>query len=49
METSVAHREHGKMTSEDSYIIGTELMVYHDDDDDDDDELRMTILRRKYM
>jgi hypothetical protein len=23
------------MSSEDSYMIGTDLMVYHDDDDDD--------------
>jgi hypothetical protein len=29
-------REDGKITSEDSYIIGTDLMVYHDVDDDDD-------------
>jgi hypothetical protein len=28
----------GKMTSEDSYMIGTDLMFYHDDDDDDDDD-----------
>jgi hypothetical protein len=31
---SDAQREDGKMTSEDSYMIGTDLMVYHDDDDD---------------
>jgi hypothetical protein len=24
------------MTSEDSYMIRTDLVVYHDDDDDDD-------------
>jgi hypothetical protein len=39
---SDAQREDGTMTSEDSYTIGTYLMVYHDvvdyDDDDDDDE-----------
>jgi len=37
IETSDAQREDGKMTSEDSYVIGTDLMVYHDDDDDDDE------------
>jgi hypothetical protein len=26
------------MTFEESYVIGTDLVVYHDDDDDDDDE-----------
>jgi hypothetical protein len=38
-ETSDAQREDGKMTFEDSCMIGTDLMVYHDDDDDDDDKL----------
>jgi hypothetical protein len=33
VETSDAQREDGRMTSEDSYMIGTDLMVYHDDDD----------------
>jgi hypothetical protein len=27
-------REDGKMTSEDSHMIGTDLLVYRDDDDD---------------
>jgi hypothetical protein len=31
------------MISEDSYMIGTDLMVYHDDDDDDDDRERITV------
>jgi hypothetical protein len=35
---SDAQREDGKMTSEDSYMIGTDLMVYYDDDDYDDDD-----------
>jgi hypothetical protein len=35
-ETSDAQREDGKMACEDSYMIGTDLVVYHDDDDDDD-------------
>jgi hypothetical protein len=30
---SDTQREDGKMTAKDSYIIGTELMVYHDVDD----------------
>jgi hypothetical protein len=34
IETSDAQREVGKMTSEDSYMIGTDLMVYHEVDDD---------------
>jgi hypothetical protein len=33
METSDAQREDGKMTLEDFYMIGKELMVYDDDDD----------------
>jgi hypothetical protein len=33
-----AQREDGKMISEDSYMIGTDLMVCHDIDDDDDDD-----------
>jgi hypothetical protein len=37
METSDAQREDEKMTSEDSRMIGTDLMVYHDDHDDDHD------------
>jgi hypothetical protein len=32
METSDAQREGGKTTFEDSYMIGTHLMVYNDDD-----------------
>jgi len=36
IETSDAQREDGKMTLEDSYMIGTDLMVYHDVYDDDD-------------
>jgi hypothetical protein len=35
IETSDAQREDGKMTFEDSYMIGTDFMVYHDVDDDD--------------
>jgi hypothetical protein len=31
---SDAQREDGRMTFEDSYMIGTDLMVYHDDDDE---------------
>jgi hypothetical protein len=34
-ETSDAQREDGKMTSEDSHVIETDFMVYHDVDDDD--------------
>jgi hypothetical protein len=34
-ETSDVQREDGKTTSEDSYMIGTDLMVYHDVNDDD--------------
>jgi hypothetical protein len=30
------------MTAKDSYMIGTELMVYHDDDDDDDQTITGT-------
>jgi hypothetical protein len=36
IETSNAQRDDWKMTSEASYIIGTDLTVYHDDDDDDE-------------
>jgi hypothetical protein len=36
METSDAQRKDEKMTSEDSRMIGTDLMVYHDDDYDHD-------------
>jgi hypothetical protein len=32
-ETSDAQREDRKVTSEDFYMIGTDLMVYHDDND----------------
>jgi hypothetical protein len=32
-ERSDSQREDGKMTSEDSYMIRTDLMVYHDFDD----------------
>jgi hypothetical protein len=32
---SDTQREAGKMTSEDSCMIGTDLIFYHDDDDDD--------------
>jgi hypothetical protein len=35
-ETSDDQREDGKMTSEDYYMIGTDIMVCHDVDDDDD-------------
>jgi hypothetical protein len=35
-ESSDARREDGKMTSEDSYMIGTDLMVYQDVLDEDD-------------
>jgi hypothetical protein len=35
IETPDAQREDGNMTFEDSYMIGTGLMVYHYDDDDD--------------
>jgi hypothetical protein len=35
IETSDAQREHGKMTFENSCMIGTDLMVYHDEDDDE--------------
>jgi hypothetical protein len=34
IETSDAAKEHGKMASEGSCMIRTDLMVYHDDDDD---------------
>jgi hypothetical protein len=34
IESSDAQREDGKMASEDSYMIGTDLMVYLDVDDD---------------
>jgi hypothetical protein len=34
IQTPDAQREDGNMTSEDSYMIGTDLMVYHDDDDE---------------
>jgi hypothetical protein len=34
IETSDTQREDGKMTSEDPYMIGTDLMVCHDADDD---------------
>jgi hypothetical protein len=37
IQTPDAQREDGKMTFEDSYMIGTDLMVCHDVDDDDDD------------
>jgi hypothetical protein len=36
IEMSDTQREDGKMTSEDPYVIGTDLLVYHDDDVDDD-------------
>jgi hypothetical protein len=35
IETSHAQREDGKMTSEDSCMIGTDLMVYHDDEEEE--------------
>jgi hypothetical protein len=35
IETVDAQREDGKMTSEDSYMIGTDLMVCHEVDDED--------------
>jgi hypothetical protein len=41
---SDSRREDGKTTSEDSYLIGTDLMVYHDDDDDDEIHDGKTIL-----
>jgi hypothetical protein len=34
IETSDAQREDGKMTSEDSYMIRTDIMVYLEDDAD---------------
>jgi hypothetical protein len=36
IETSDALRKDGKMTSEDSYMIGTDLVIYHDVDDNGD-------------
>jgi hypothetical protein len=43
IQTPDAQREDGKMTFEDSYMIGTDLMVCHDVDDDDDDEYYIKI------
>jgi hypothetical protein len=47
IETPDTQREDGKTTFEDSYMIGTDLMVYHDvvvDDDDDDDGILLQLL-----
>jgi hypothetical protein len=46
IETSDAQRDDWKMTSEASYIIGTDLTVYHDDNDD---ELQTVSYRFNYV